>query len=237
MVRSQNLGVMLPAADTPPPKFGRLARIYAALEWLSFGRALSHRRQCFLADPRVTGARHALVLGDGDGRFTAALFVRNPLIQITAVDASSEMLAQLERRVRAQTPSARLDRKCVDVRSWPVPHANYDLVVCHFFFDCFTTRELASLIARVAPALAPNAHWLVSDFAVPRHTIWTPLAKALVRFLYFTFGLLTGLELTHLPDYQSALTCAQFELSAEETALGGALRSELWQRVSGKCAR
>jgi len=221
---------MPPASLAPAPAFGRLARLYAPLEWLSFGLALSRRRRCFLADPRVASARRALVLGDGDGRFTAALLERYPALEITAVDVSAEMLAELERRVRARTPNAALELQCADLRSWPVPHANYDLVVSHFLFDCFTTLELTDLIARIALAVTPNARWLVSDFAIPSHAIWTPFAKLLLRFLYFSFGLLTGLRLSHLPEYQNAMKSANFQLSASETALGGTLRSELWQR-------
>jgi ubiquinone/menaquinone biosynthesis C-methylase UbiE len=221
---------MPPAPLAPPANFDRLARLYAPLEWLSFGRALWRRRCCFLADPRIANARRALVLGDGDGRFTAALVERYPTLEVTAVDASADMLAELERRVRAQTPSAALDLQCADLRSWPVSRANYDLIVSHFVFDCLTTRDLAELVARVAPALAPGARWLVSDFAIPRHTVWGPLAKVLLRFLYFAFGRLTGLQVTHLPDYQSALKAAGFELATAVTGLGGTLRSELWQR-------
>ena len=218
----------------PPANFNRLARLYAALEWLSFGGALARRRRCFLAHPRLDSARHALVLGDGDGRFTAALVNRHPNLQVTAVDASESMLAELERRVRALTPNAALNLQCADLRVWPVPHANYDLVVSHFVFDCLTTGDVAELVARVAPALGPNARWLVSDFAIPSHPLWAPFARLLLRFLYFAFGLLTGLRVKQLPDYQSALKSAHFELSAVEVALGGTLRSEFWQRSARK---
>ncbi|HKO49686.1 MAG TPA: class I SAM-dependent methyltransferase [Polyangiaceae bacterium] len=220
-----------PAASAAPANFGRLARLYAPLEYFSFGRALSRRRRCFLVDPRVASARRALVLGDGDGRFTASLLERYPAIEITAVDASAEMLTELERRVRARTPNATLELQCADLRHWSVPHASYDLVVSHFVFDCLTTRDLAQIIARIAPALSPNARWLVSDFAIPTHALWRPIASWLVRFLYFAFGLLTGLQLTALPEYQNALKAAQFQLMDAETALGGALRSELWERL------
>jgi len=214
----------------PPANFDRLARLYAPLEWLSFGRALSRRRRCFLSDPRLASARRALVLGDGDGRFTAALIERYPTLEVTAVDASAGMLDELERRVRAKTPRATLKLQCADLRSWTVPHRNFDLVVSHFLFDCLTTADLTDLVARCAPALAPNARWLVSDFAIPSHAVWARAAKLLLRFLYFAFGILTGLEVTHLPDYQSALKSAHFELEDAETALGGTLRSELWAR-------
>jgi trans-aconitate methyltransferase len=207
-----------------PANFGHLARLYAPLEWLSFGGALARRRRCFLDDPRLSNARRALVLGDGDGRFTAALLDRYPAIEVTAVDASAEMLTELERRVRARAPSAVLELQRADLRSWPVPRRSYDLVVSHFVFDCLTTEDIAALVARITPALAPNARWLVSDFAIPAHALWTPFAKLLLRFLYVAFGLLTGLEVTHLPDYQSALKSAGFALSAAETALGGTPR-------------
>jgi trans-aconitate methyltransferase len=215
-----------------PANFDRLARLYAALEWLSFGNALSRRRRCFLTHPSLANSSQALVLGDGDGRFTAALIERYPSLQVTAVDASADMLSELERRVRARTPSAALELCCADLRSWPVPRARYDLVVSHFVFDCLTTKDLTDLVARLAPALAANARWLVSDFAIPNHSLWTPLAKLMLHLLYFAFGLLTGLEVRRLPDYQSALKSARFELSDAETALGGSLRSELWQRSS-----
>jgi len=222
-----------PAASplAPPPNFGRFAAIYAPVEWLSFGRALSRRRECFLAHPRIEGARRVLVLGDGDGRFTAALLQRNPAAEVTAVDVSAAMLAQLERRVRARTPNAHLELHCADARSWPINRENYDLVVTHFFLDCFTTADLVSLVQRITPALAESAVWLVSDFAIPNHPLWTPFAKLLLRFLYFTFGLCAGLRPTHLPDHHTALKSARFELSNVETGLGGSLRSEIWHRL------
>jgi len=216
-------------SPAPPPNFGRFARVYACVEWLTFGRALSRRRECFLAHPRVAHARRVLVLGDGDGRFAAALLERNPTAEVTALDASAAMLTQLERRVRARAPDARLELHCADVRGWSVPLARYDLVVAHFFFDCFTTVELAKVITRVAPALTADALWLVSDFAIPDHPFWTPFAKLLLRFLYFTIGSLTGLAPTQLPDHQIALKFANFELTNVDTALGGTLRSEIWQ--------
>jgi ubiquinone/menaquinone biosynthesis C-methylase UbiE len=203
--------------------------VYACVEWLTFGRALSRRRECFLAHPRVAQARRVLVLGDGDGRFTAALLERNPTAEVTAVDVSDAMLTQLERRVRARTPDARLELHRADIRAWSPPVTDYDLAVAHFFFDCFTTDELAEIVARVAPALTPNAHWLVSDFAVPDHPFWTPFAKLLLRFLYLTLGSLTGLAHTQLPDHPIALKSAGLELIEIDTALGGTLRSEIWQ--------
>src|ERR1700722_7962278 len=73
--------------------FGRLARIYRWMEWATFGPLLWRCRCAFLAE--MHDRKAALILGDGDGRFTARLLECNPLIQIEAIDASSAMLQQL----------------------------------------------------------------------------------------------------------------------------------------------
>ena len=66
--------------------FDRIARPYRWLEYLSLGRALERCRFHFL--PRLRDCRRALVLGDGDGRFTAKLLDANPSVQVDAVDIS-----------------------------------------------------------------------------------------------------------------------------------------------------
>ena len=213
-----------------PANFDRLARVYAPLERFSFGRLLARRRACFLGDSRIASARRVLVLGDGDGRFTAALLERHPALEISAVDASAAMLGELRRRVARRSPQAALALHHADVRTWTPPQHGFDLVVAHFFFDCFTSRDLGPMIARIAPTLAPNAHWLVSEFAIPSSGARALGARLLVRTLYLAFWAMTGLEIRRLPDYQGALASAGFTCASAETGLGGALRSELWQR-------
>ena len=218
------------SSPAPPANFDRLARLYAPIEYLSFGRALARRRSCFLADPRLGEPHSALVLGDGDGRFTAQVVKRLPKLAVTALDSSAAMLRTLEQRVRRALPSANLQSHCADARLWHPPQAGYDLVATHFFFDCLTSEEVAALVARVAPSLAPRATWLVSEFAVPEHPLWRHLASAIVRCLYIAQGVLTGSSIRRLSDHAPALRGAGFVLLERKTALGGLLRSELWQR-------
>ena len=47
---------------------------------------------------RWTGAEQALVLGDGDGRFTARMMTRCGQMEVTAVDGSGKMLLLLRGR-------------------------------------------------------------------------------------------------------------------------------------------
>lgn len=207
-----------PAAD-----FNRLARVYRWLEMLTFGSWLQRSRLAFL--DRATNRKHALVLGDGDGRFTARLLAANRTIQIDAVDASPAMLREL--LCRAGSHAGRVRTVPADARLW-TPERNYELVATHFFLDCLTTAEIQALAARLRPSLRPDAVWLVSEFAVPESRFGRFVASPLVRFLYVAFRLLTGLRVSALPDHRTALTQAGFVLGERRTWLAGLLVSERW---------
>jgi hypothetical protein len=209
------------------PNFNRLAPLYHWMEYLSFGPWLWWCRCTFLRD--LSGCRHALVLGDGDGRFTARLLRVNPAIRILAVDASPAMLCALERR--AAPNAARLRIECSDLRIWqPPPDApHYDLIVTHFFLDCLTTEDVEALAIKLITAVAPHALWLVSEFAIHPSAAGQAIAGTIVGALYRAFGWLTGLTVRRLPQYESALRAAGFALQKRRNWLGGLLVSQLFQ--------
>lgn len=206
------------------PNFDRLAKVYRWFELLTFGPLLARCRTAFL--PQLATARCALVLGDGDGRFTAELLKVNSQFQVNAVDASPAMLDSLLQR--AGTDSDRLRVHCGDVRDWHPENAQCDLVVTHFFLDCLTTEECRALAAKVHDAVSPSAVWIVSEFAVPQGWFGRLVARPLVWLLYRAFGVLTGLRIRRLPDHHAALRDAGFALTRRRARLGGLLVSEMW---------
>jgi SAM-dependent methyltransferase len=216
----------------PPPNFDRLAKLYRWMELATFGPWLWRCRCAFLAE--AAGCRHALVLGDGDGRFTARLLAENSTVEIDAVDASPAMLNALARsagrnaaRVCTHLADARLWRPSLslDPRSDKLP---YDLIVTHFFLDCLTTEEVQSLASELRRAVAPTALWLVSEFAIPAGWFGRVLARPLISGLYLSFGWLTRLPVRALPDHRPALSAAGFTLLRHRTRLAGLLTAELW---------
>lgn len=210
------------------PDFDRLARAYRWMEYLSFGTALMRCRTEFIS--RLAGCRHALVIGDGDGRFTAKLLEANAEIKVDATDASQAMLRAL--CCRAGDHSDRVRTQVADARTWqPNDTESYDLIVTHFFLDCLTTGEAGALADRIRSAARPGALWVVSEFAVPRSVFGAIVARPLVRALYFAFGLLTGLGICELPDYASAMEAAGFRRIEKRSRICGLLMSELWIKV------
>jgi ubiquinone/menaquinone biosynthesis C-methylase UbiE len=214
-----------PIPKNGAPNFDGLARAYRWMEYFTFGPLLMRCRTEFLS--YMTDRRNALIIGDGDGRFTARLLRLNPALRINAIDASPEMLHALMQR--AGKNASRVRTHVADLRAWQPAIADpCDLIVTHFFLDCLTTDEVRSLAAKIRVLAAPNAMWVVSEFAVPSSLFGRFVAAPLVRALYLAFNVLTGLRVRSLPDHASALSDAGFSLASRRARLGGLLISELW---------
>ena len=208
--------------------FDPVARVYRWLEYFSFGPALERSRFHFL--PQLAACRRALILGDGDGRFTARLLASNHDITVTAVDSSREMLRLLHRRICALGIAAetRLTLHHADALQFTSDITVYDLVVTHFFLDCFSDDQVGQLVRQVLPGIAPGAVWIVSEFAIPQRQPVALLSRILIGLLYRGFGLLTGLRVRRLPDHAAPLRQNGFIRRAQKFWLGGLLISESW---------
>lgn len=209
----------------PNANFDRVARPYRWLEYLSFGPWLTRCRTAQLT--HLTGARHALLLGDGDGRFLARLLAANPTLTADVVDSSHAMLTLLDRRLRRSEFRQRVRLHQADALQWN-PTGSYDLIVSHFFLDCFFPHQLEQLFDAVLPHALPGAHWVISEFAIPRNPFAAWFARGIIRWLYRAFGWTTGLSVRALPDYAASLQRRGLRLSQDQSYLAGLLRSQLW---------
>ncbi|HZD45679.1 MAG TPA: class I SAM-dependent methyltransferase [Acidobacteriaceae bacterium] len=210
-----------------PARFGRLAHIYRWMEYFSFGLYLQRCRMLRIAE--FPACRRALVYGDGDGRFLAELVRSAREMRIVAVDASSEMLRQAMKRRPSEARLVQADALACEVSAFP--EAPFDLIVSHFFLDCFDEEELSTLLARVNAAVGEDAVWVVSDFAIPPQPVARQLGRLVVGGLYLAFGLLTGLRTRRLPDHGRVMRECGWRLEDRRTLLLGLLASERWRRL------
>jgi ubiquinone/menaquinone biosynthesis C-methylase UbiE len=222
-VQSRSENALSPAAVN----FDRIARPYRWLEYMSFGPWLERCRNGQLA--HLTSARQALLLGDGDGRFLARLLAVNPKLTADVVDSSQSMLRILARRIRrfVGQDSRRICLHHADALEWH-PTRSYDLIVSHFFLDCFFPGQLEQLFDRVLPFARPGAQWVISEFAIPRNAAAAHCAFRIVGLLYRAFGLLTRLRVRALPDYTTALRRRGLVPGQDICYLFGLLRSQVW---------
>ncbi len=169
------------------------------------------------------------MLGDGDGRFLAAFLRANPAVEVDAVDSSARMLALAKGRVAEHAARVRFHH--ADARDWPPPRADYDLIVTHFFLDCFTDAELGPLVARLASSATGRARWVVSEFHQPATGFAAWRARFWIGGLYAFFRVVTGLHVRRLPDHRAVLKTQGFRCEQTLLADGGLLTSELWRRA------
>jgi SAM-dependent methyltransferase len=219
------------AAMNRTPNFDNLARVYRWMEYFSFGPWLALTRRTFLSEYRA--CRRALVIGDGDGRFTARLLRENLEVRVDAVDASAAMLESLLRRAGQYVDRVTIHK--ADARDWEPsdPKARFDLIATHFFLDCLAESEVEALAVKLRRYVSPGAMWVVSEFAVPRGELGAIVARTLISFLYWCFGWLTGLKVRKLPDYGKALGAAGFVRAQARRRLRGILIAELWSVTFG----
>lgn len=212
--------------------FDSIAPAYRTLETMAFGGDLQRARVACLGE--IGTPRRALIVGEGNGRFLCELLRRHPSVEIDCVDASERMVELARRRVERVLPDhvRRVRFFQRDIVTWAPPETSYDLIVTHFFLDCFSEDRMAGIVTRLSRAATPGATWLLADFCVPgggfarvRAGLWL---SAMYRFFQFT----AGIEATQLEDPSSSLRTAGFALKGQHLFRSGMVKSELWRRIA-----
>ena len=209
--------------------FDALAPHYRWMEFVLAGNKLQRCRIAFLA--RVAGARNVLILGEGNGRFLTACCRALPTARITCIDGSAAMLTHARDRLRRQGLALeRIEFVHADALVWPPPQAGFDLVVTHFFLDCFSADELSRLIATITKAATREAAWLIADFQVPPGGLSRFRALATHRLMYLFFRAAAGLSARTLVNPDHFLQTHGFVLRARQVTEWGLLRTDWWVR-------
>ena len=143
--------------------FDLIAPHYRWLESVAFANRLQNARLAFL--DQIPRPRRVLIAGEGNGRFLREFARRFPEASIDCVDASVRMLRLARSRL------AGIDNRIQFIQSnllnWSPEENAYDLVVTHFFLDCFDECELEKIVETVTNSATRNAIWLLADFSIP----------------------------------------------------------------------
>lgn len=209
--------------------FDVLAPYYLWMERLSAGGKLQSCRTAFLE--MIPTPSSALLLGEGNGRFLAAFCRKFPESYITCVDASARMLDEARRwLLREGLDTKRIRFMQADVLDW-TPSVNvYDLVVTHFFFDCFTEDQLQKLLPVIARAAKPQAQWLMADFKMAESGLKRLRSRVILSMLYAFFRCMTGLSASAITPLDPYLLASGFTLKQRRETDWGLLHSDWWSR-------
>lgn len=204
---------------------GRIASVYRWIEYAAFGRALEHARLYWLRS--VQGAKRILILGEGDGRFLSPLLSLNPGAAVNVIELSPEMIALARQRI---PETANIQFHQADARKQLPAGGPYDLIVTHFFLDCFSETEAAALIGAITKLLAPQGVWLVTEFYEPPKGLRRVHARIWLWAMYLFFRLGANLQPHALPGYAGILRRNGLILAAEHTTRFGLIVSQIWRK-------
>ena len=206
--------------------FDILAPHYRWMEVVLAGDKLQHCRTAFLT--RIPSATNILILGEGNGRFLRECRHQFPDAKITVVDSSARMLELARQRLGAG--GRRIDFVCADALTWAPPAQSFDLIVTHFFLDCFHAEQLQALITGLARAAAPGANWLVADFQAAAHGWRRVRSRAILWVMYRFFTIVTRLPASSLTPPDAFLEQRGFRLHERMMHDWELLHSDWWQR-------
>jgi len=196
------------------------------MEWLLAGSKLQRCRMAFLEE--VKGAGRILLLGEGHGRFLEELVRVNPAAQITCLDASAGMLREAKQRLAQSHRNFQVELTHADVFSWVPEACAYDLIVTHFFLDCFTEQQINGLVNKLSSCLKPSGKWLLADFCKPAKGLKRFRASAILWLMYRFFRMATQLPASQLASPDESLAANGFRLEKRLAFDWGLLHADLW---------
>ena len=209
--------------------FDGLAPHYGWMEALGAGGLLQRCRTAHLE--AIPPPDRVLVCGEGNGRFLAELLRGFPDVEVTVLDASARMLELTRRRLSSAGISH--GRVCFvheDARHWVAPAGCFDLIVTHFFLDCFSAEELRRLVPKIARAASPRAQWLLADFQVAPAGFARLRSRVILALRYAFFRQTTGLSAREITAPDGFLEAAGFRLKDRRVFSLGLLHSDWWCR-------
>jgi ubiquinone/menaquinone biosynthesis C-methylase UbiE len=209
--------------------FDRIACSYQLLETIAFGNALQRARTYWI--DKIPTPNHALIVGEGNGRFLCELVRRHPKIDIDCVDTSQRMLELARARLLRTHPESpkRIRFLQQDILTWSLPNL-YDLVVTHFFLDCFPREEVEQIVQKLGQSATPEAVWLIADFTIPSKRFARTHARLWLRGMYSFFQITAGITAKELVDPAPCLREKGFVCASSRLFRAGMLKSDLYRR-------
>ncbi len=209
--------------------FDALAPIYRKAESILAGGILQQARVTHL--PSIASRHRALLLGEGPGRFLVELLSLYPGLDCTCVEKSPGMLTETRKALaQRRLPLSQVRFLEIDALQAQRFGDSFDLIVTHFFLDCFTYLELERLIRAISRSADPDAHWLISDFRIPNRGWQRIRARLIHRLMYGVFKRITEITATQVHPPESLLERAGFRLQSRREFNHGLVHSDLWHR-------
>ena len=166
-------GVVTPMFDVIAPRYDAFTRLF------SFGMDATWKVDLVASVvARAAQARRALDLACGTGDIGFALAAQLPVLHVTGVDPSAEMLRISRTRV-ADADRVRIAFELGEMASLPADTASVDVITAGYGFR--NVPELDAAVRECARVLRPGGVLGSLDFFVPRNALWRALFLGYLR--------------------------------------------------------
>ena len=210
--------------------FCRLAPHYLKLEELVFGSALQDARVAHLES--CSPDSKFLLLGEGHGRFLESLLAIHPQAIATVCDKSFSMLTSTYNRLPKESVK-NVHLLQLQVMNLEFPPKSFDVLVTHFFLDCFDSETLDRLIPKLCHYLKDGGSWLIADFEESRKKSFTcRLQRLFLRCLYFFFRSTCGISASRIVPPGIILRQSGMIETERTSYCHGLIYSGLWKKSS-----
>jgi ubiquinone/menaquinone biosynthesis C-methylase UbiE len=211
--------------------FDGVASSYLFLETITFGNQLQKCRTSMIS--HLTNSKRVLVLGEGNGRFLEAFCKVNPLAEILVIDESPRMLDLAKRRIANANPpiNNQIKFRCANVFEILPLSGTFDLIVCNFFLDCFTSSEIGHLLGLFRQMILESGLLVVGDFRKPDSIFGKFIGEFILKIMHVFFEKTAGISATELTDLHAMLLERSFQKAVEKKLFFGFLNSSIWKPV------
>ena len=180
--------------------FDRIAPFYDRIANAVFGGALLDSQTAYFSI--LENESEVLILGGGSGNLLEGL----PHVgSIDYVEKSNKMILLACQR----KPNNKIVFIHQDFLDWE-SKKQYDYIICPFFLDCFSKKNLRKTISKVRDLLKPGGHLLVSDFEE------NATNSLLSWLMHFFFRICASLESRSLKSIHIEIISKRFELAEEK---------------------
>ena len=207
--------------------FNLIAPIYDFGEKFFFGNLLVFSRNRFLN--YSINSSSVLILGEGRGQFLNQLLCVNQTCKVTVVESSTKMI-QKQKELIPHKYLNRVSFQCISIDDFK-PDQYYDLVCTHFFWDCFSQRQILTFLPHFTKILKKNGFWINSDFVESKNGEMN-LNFFKIRILYLFFRLTTGILARRVEPFCKYAFKNSLQLKDYEEIRPNFIRSEVFKKVA-----
>jgi ubiquinone/menaquinone biosynthesis C-methylase UbiE len=187
--------------------FNHIARWYDIVAQVVFFGAIKKSQINNLQS--LDTAKSVLVIGGGTGWIINEIWQQNPNIYITYIDQSSKMIQMAQRR-SLEGDVIFHNKDYLDT----VTDQTYDTIICNFFLDVFTEKDLETVVQKMKRQLNPDGKILFTDFVAGKnHHL---IKRSLIKTMYWFFKCTNALSNTTLPNYHTAFLRANLDYTDEK---------------------